>query len=99
MMKYFPKEKSEFYTSYNKLLEWKKYSLDYQDFEVAVSLRELERDLFLKFDDFTDKWEFDGSKEIFFDLKVFQSELNIILESSRNKDIKRIYKLNNLLDE
>lgn len=87
------------FASYLRLIEWKKYSLDCQDYEVATSLRELERDLFLKFDDFTEKWEFDESKEIFFDLSVFQSKLNIILESSKSKNIIRTYKLNILLHE
>lgn len=98
-MKYFPKEKSEFYKSYNKIVMWKKSALDYYDFTTSSSLREMERDLFLSYDDFHSKWEFDETKEIFFDLKSFESEIKEILEATKNPELRRLYNLNNLLDE
>jgi hypothetical protein len=98
-MKYFPIQKSNFYKAYNKLKDLKSYALDCYDFSTASSLREMERDLFLKFDDFHEKWEFDDSKEIFFDLKSFETEIKEITEASTCTAFRRFYNLNNLLYE
>ena len=96
-MRYFPKEQSDFYKSYNKIMTWKKSALDCYDFSTASSLREMERDLFLKFDDFHEKWEFDESKEMFFNLKEFEKEIKEIIMASTCPAFRRIYNLNQLI--